>query len=106
MRNSERHSCASYEANYEFTSRHIDCPGKMQEIRDWSFGSYLEPMVVLCSSLCFTFSESPSVQNRSHFQGHLLDHFLMIEDGISITRHGVCKHMFSSKTLALVTTFH
>lgn len=43
-------------------SRHIDCPDKMQEIRDWSFDSYLEPMVVLCSSICFTFSDlCPSV---------------------------------------------
>jgi hypothetical protein len=30
----------------------------------------------------------------------------MIEDEVSITKYGACKHMFSSKTLALVTIFH
>ena len=72
-------------------------------------------MVVLCSSICFTFSdlcpsvvldERPSVQNRFCFQGHLLGYVLVIEDEVSIARYGACKRMFSSKTLALVTIFH
>jgi hypothetical protein len=65
-------------------SRHIDYPDNMQEIRDWSFDSYLEPKVILCSGTCFTFSDlCPSVvpdersfvQNRFTSRGTCLTTF-------------------------------
>jgi hypothetical protein len=85
MRNGERRTCASYGANYVSSYR---LPGQDVGDTGLAFGSYLEPMVVLCSSICFTLSdlcpsvvldERPSVQNRFHLQGHLLDHSLVIE---------------------------